>query len=298
MRHLRFLSCFEKNTIDYSLGCRLPVDIWADFNRTLAFKDIRLRKYAAPFPPVELMQITSGLTKVSDFASHGADFWIALSKASPKPLSEYDSILDFGCGCGRLARMFKGYLGYLAGCDIDHRLVTWCSEVLKYMDVKLSSVKPPIPFSDNLFGAIISVSIFSHLNESSQDQFLQELNRVCRPGGRIFLTIHGKRALERAVSEPHIKEMLLVDEDLFQAAVKKFINGQHGFILQQGHLTTTGKNKLPEKKIISEPYDYGITFIPETYLYNHWTQWFDIIDYRAGAIHDFQDIVVLEPKKN
>jgi SAM-dependent methyltransferase len=243
------------------------------------------------------MQITSGLTEVSDFASHGADFWIALSKASPKPLSEYDSILDFGCGCGRLARMFKGYMGHLAGCDIDRRLVTWCSKRLKYMDVKLSSVKPPIPFNDNKFEAIISISIFSHLTESSQDQFLQELNRVCRPGGKLFLTIHGKRALERAVSEPRIKEMLWVDEDLFQSAIKKFADGQYGFILQQGHLTTTGANKLSEKEILSEPYDYGIAFIPETYLHNHWTQWFNIIDYRVGAIHDFQDIVVLEPKK-
>ena len=297
MRPLKFLSWFDKNNIDYSKGCRLPVDVWANFNRNLVFKDIRLKKYAAPFPPVELMQITSGLTEVSDFASHGADFWIALSNASPNPLTEYDSILDFGCGCGRLTRMFKGYRGYLAGCDIDHRLVTWCSKELKYMEVKLSSVKPPIPFNDNKFGAIISVSIFTHLTERSQDQFLKELNRVCKPGGQLFLTIHGKRALERAVSEPFIKEMLCVDEDLFQAVIKNFTDGQHGFILQQGHLTTTGANKLSEKQIISEPYDYGIAFIPETYLYNHWTQWFDIIDYHVGAIHDFQDIVVLEPKR-
>jgi SAM-dependent methyltransferase len=297
MGPLKFFSRSGKNTVDYSPGCRLPVNVWADFNRSLVFNDIRLRKFAAPFPPVELMQITSGLTGVTDFASQGADFWMALSEASPKPLSEYDSILDFGCGCGRLARMFKGYKGYLAGCDVDHRLVAWCSKALKYMDTRLSSVKPPIPFSDNRFGAILSVSIFSHLTESSQDQFLRELNRVCRPGGRLFLTIHGKRAFERAVSEHRIREMLNVDEDLFRSAVHKFTGGEHAFILQHGHLTTTGSDKLPGKELISEPYDYGITFIPETYLHSHWTRWFDIIDHRAGAIHDFQDIVVMEPKK-
>ena len=295
---MKFFSRFGKNPGDFSLGCRLRAEVWADFNRKLVFNDIRLRKFAAPFPPVGLMQITSGLTDVKYFASHGADFWMALSEASPKPLSEYDSILDFGCGCGRLARMFKGYKGYLAGCDIDHRLVTWCSKSLKYMDARLSSVRPPVPFSDNRFEAVISISVFSHLTESSQDQFLQELNRVCRPGGRLFLTIHGKRAIDSALSDPRIMKMLNVDQDLFRAAVEKFNHGEHAFILQHGHLTTTGPNKFPEKDLISEPYDYGITFIPETYLHSHWTKWFNIIDYRVGAIHDFQDIVVLEPKIN
>jgi SAM-dependent methyltransferase len=297
LKQFNFLSWFRQYPTDYRLGCRLPVDVWADFNRSLIFTDSRLRKYAAPFPPAGLMQITSGLTEASGFAGHGADFWIALSEASPKPLCEYESILDFGCGCGRLARMFKGYKGYLAGCDIDHRLVSWCSKALRYMDVRLSSVKPPIPFPDNTFEAIISVSIFSHLSETSQDQFLEELNRVCKPGGLLFLTIHGKRALERALSEPRIKEMLQVDETLFKEAHKKFADGQHGFILQQGHLTTSGASGSSGNGILSEPYDYGITFIPESYLHTHWTQWFDIVDCRSGAIHDFQDIVVLRPKK-
>jgi SAM-dependent methyltransferase len=285
--------------LDYNIGCRLPVDEWVYLNRTEVFNNPDLRKYIALFPPPELMQITSGLSKESDFASHGADFWIALSQSSPKPLSEYASILDFGCGCGRLARMFKGYSGHFAGCDIDHRTIEWCSATLGYMDAKLSTVRPPIPFTDNEFEAVISISIFTHLNESSQDQFLQELCRVCRPDGLLFLTIHGSRALNRTISEPQIKSMLSMDEDLFKAARNNFVKGQYAFILQQGHLTTIGKNnEVRSDKVISEPFEYGITFIPENYLRTHWGKWFDIIDYRAGAIHDFQDIVVLKPKTN
>ena len=285
---------------DYSLGCKLPVEDWIYLNRTAVFNDATLRRYVSPFPPRTLMQNTTGLTSESDFASHGADFWAALSQASPKPLSEYASILDFGCGCGRLARMFKGHPGHIAGCDIDHRHVEWCSEALGFMETKLSSVRPPIPFADNEFEAVISISIFTHLNESSQDQFLQELARVCRPDGLLFLTIHGNRALERAITEPRIKEMLDMNEDLFQAARNKFADGQYAFILQQGHLTTTNKPTLKgalTKKVISDPFEYGITFIPESYLRAHWGQWFDLVDYRVGALHDFQDVVVLRPRK-
>lgn len=286
--------------IDYSLGCRLPVEQWAHLNRTAAFEDPALRAHVSPFPPRALMQNTTGLSSEADFASHGADFWIALSRAAPKPLGEYDSILDFGCGCGRLARMFKGHPGRIAGCDIDHRHIEWCAAALDFMEAKLSSVRPPIPFADNAFEAVISISIFTHLNEDSQDQFLRELARVCRPDGLLFLTIHGSRALERAVAEPRIRAMLDMREDLFQAARKAFAAGRHAFILQQGHLTTVGNTTLKgllTEKVISEPFEYGITFIPESYLHSHWTQWFELVDYRPGALHDFQDIVVLKPRK-
>jgi SAM-dependent methyltransferase len=283
---------------NYTLGCNLPVAVWADLNRTGVFADPSLEQFVGPYPPQELMQNTTGLTRQADFASHGADFWIALSQAAPKPLNEYASILDFGCGCGRLARMFKGYKGHLAGCDIDRRHVEWCASAMDYFEAKLSSVVPPIPFADNEFELVISISIFSHLNERNQDQFLAELARVCRPDGVLLLSLHGARALERAVTEPGIRAMIEVREDLFQAAREKFAAGEHAFILQQGHLTTLGDDgAVATGKAVSEPFEYGITFIPEAYLRSHWSKWFEVLDYRVGALHDFQDVAVLRPRK-
>lgn len=282
-------------------GCNLPADVWADVNRTKVFElPWQFYQYVSPFPPLELMEITSGLTSEKDFASHGADFWLAFSSASKKPLSKYSSILDFGCGCGRFARMLKGYHGILAGCDIDPHNVNWCSAFLPFMVTKLSKVYPPLPYNDNEFEAIISISIFTHLNEDSQNTFLRELFRICQPNGRLFLTVHGLRAIERASSENSILRMLNVDHQLFHKACLNFNNNTYAFILQDGHLTNTSSDSKNIKKMykaITDPYEYGITFIPQSYLSTHWGQWFDIIDYRHGALHDFQDIVVLTPKK-
>lgn len=101
--------------------------------------------------------------------------------------------------------------------------------------------------------------------------------------------------------------MISVKEDGFQNARDSFAKGRHAFILQLGPLTTIEKkasifkktlNKIiKKKKLITEPFEYGITFIPEKYIRAHWSRWFDIKDYRHGAIHKFQDIVVLTPKK-
>lgn len=104
-----------------------------------------------------------------------------------------------------------------------------------------------------------------HLNEATQDQFLADLHRICQPGGLLFLTIHGHRALERAVREKAICDMIAVPDDSFTRARNQFACGEHAFILQHGHLTTTD-GPAPECKATREPYEYGIAFIPTTLL--------------------------------
>lgn len=88
--------------------------------------------------------------------------------------------------------------------------------------------------------------------------------------------------MKRAIREKQIREMLAIDEAPFQIAKSALRDGRHAFILQHGHLTNDG-------------FEYGISFIPRRYIESHWTRWFEIVDFRAGAIHDFQDVVVLRP---
>jgi SAM-dependent methyltransferase len=296
--------------MSHELGCRMGIDDWMKLNRTGIFEDAYLRRYVSPFPPVELMQNTSGLVSERDFAAHGVDIYNALSLASPKPLTEYVHILDFGCGCGRLARLFKGHPQRISGCDIDRRHVEWVNANLTFMEAKLSSVAPPIPYEDDEMDAVISISIFTHLTEKSQDEFLAELFRVTRPGGILFLTVHGAQALDRACREQRIRDMLNMDELRFKKAREAFARNEHGFVLQFGHLTTRPDDtpNLPGRiaqrllspagaKRSDTSFEYGIAFHPESYLRDHWSKWFDVLDYRHGAIHQFQDVVVLAPRK-
>lgn len=299
---------------EYSLGCKMPIEMWIWLNRTGVFENPELRRFVSPFPPANIMESVSGLTEEKDFASHGADFFLSLSAASPKPLADYHHLLDFGCGCGRLARLFKGHPHYVSGCDIDWRHVEWVKEHLDYMDASLSSVRPPLPYADNTFDGIISISIFSHLNEESQNLFLEDLYRIAQPGCYLFLTVHGQVALNRSLQEKSVKDMISVDEALFRKACDDFAKGEYAFILQHGHLTNLSDNltlldKLKRwfgmqksqssvtSEIISDHYEYGITYIPEEYLRTHWTKWFNVVDYIPGGLYGWQDIAVLTPNK-
>jgi len=88
---------------------------------------------AAPFPPPQLMYRVSGLTSEADFAEHGRDLFSALSKASPRPLLDFQAVLDFGIGSGRLARMFKDFRGTYYGADVDHELLAWTASALPWV---------------------------------------------------------------------------------------------------------------------------------------------------------------------
>lgn len=270
--------------LDFSLGCKLPAEAWVDLNRKASQSGSALQEFIAPFPPVHLMQSVSGLVSESDFASHGADFWTALSKLSPQPLANFHSILDFGCGCGRLGRMFKGYNGLIHGCDIDGQHVDWVQKTLPFYSATLTKPDAPLPYADSKFDLIISISIFSHLTEQSQDLLLNELHRITTKNGLLMLSFHGERAMQRAITEPAIWNMISVDKKLFDKAKTNFDQDQHAFILQAGgHLTNAD-------------FQYGITFLPRAYIAAHWGKWFHIVNHAVGALHDFQDVVVLKPR--
>jgi SAM-dependent methyltransferase len=259
------------------------LDAWIDFNRTGAFQTPGGLDVVAPFPPTELMQNTSGLTRQDHFASHGCDILQALRLASPKPLASFTDILDFGVGVGRLARMFKGTRGKYTGVDVDTRHVAWVSETLDYVNAIATTPRKPFPFERRRFDCVISISVFTHMNEKDQFFYLSELARITQPGATLMLTVHGERALKRAETEKEIFAMLAIPSETVEITRRLFPTKGFNFILQHGHLT-------------SQEYDYGITFTGEDYIKREWSKYFDVVRVVSGAIHDFQDIVVLQAR--
>lgn len=242
--------------------------------------DLETLSFAAPFPPPELMQRVSGLTTNADFASHGRDIFLALQRASPKPLREYTSILDFGVGSGRLARMFKGFVGLYCGADVDHELLNWTAGALPWVRPLHTVARVALPCADQQFDCVISVSVFTHMNEEDSLFYLRELRRVSRPGATLLLTVHGRRATERAVGEVSIANMLASSPSEIATALRSIQTGGFYFAKQNGHLTT-------------DQYDYGNSFTSEHYIRKEWSRFFSVSRVVSGAIHNFQDIVVL-----
>jgi len=119
-----------------------------------------------------------------------------LVELTGRHLHEFERVLDWGVGCGRLARHFPAHRAQaLVGCDIDADNVVWCATNLPATFVA-SRLSPPLPFERESFDVAYGLSVFTHLREAMQLRLLDELARVAKPGAILMMTTHGRTAID------------------------------------------------------------------------------------------------------
>lgn len=154
-----------------------------------------------PLPPPELRVLVSANPDPHFFLDSGRIETKLIADAvarHSRPLSAMDAILDFGCGCGRLARWWWELEGpRIHGCDYNPRLVNWCAAHLKHVEVRTNELDPPLPYGEQCFDLVYALSVFTHLPPSLAQRWMIELVRVLRPGGLLFFTTHGEAYLDR-----------------------------------------------------------------------------------------------------
>ncbi len=100
----------------------------------------------------------------------------------------YRNILDIGFGSGILFPELSRHAEYLFGVE-THEAVEDVKKMLDALhipaELKQASLFQ-IPYPDNFFDAVVSVSVFEHLREL--DNAFQELSRVLSPGGTAIIS--------------------------------------------------------------------------------------------------------------
>ena len=119
---------------------------------------------------------------------------------------DFPTVLDFGCGCGRIARQLiqqqprpRRYVGL----DLHLGMIEWCNRNLApraagfeflHHDVLYANFNPgkdkplhaPLPFEDGEFSLVVAISVFTHLTQPQTEPYLAELSRVLAPGGTLM----------------------------------------------------------------------------------------------------------------
>lgn len=108
-----------------------------------------------------------------------------------RPLASFESVLDWGCGAGRLTRYMPTNGPAVTGVDIDADNIATCTQLLPGARFMAVDLWPPMALPDAGFDLVIGLSVLTHLNEAAQHAWLAELERVLRPGGLALLSVQG-----------------------------------------------------------------------------------------------------------
>lgn len=151
----------------------------------------------ALLPPSHLLLRISGNPSAKDFIRSFDDLKYTVKnylQQTGLEFRQFENILDFGCGVGRYLMAFEPELlpnQKLFGCDVFPECATWCQENIKFATVKHNNIQPPLPFENNQFDLVNAVSVFTHLRLDLQHLWAWDIYRVLRPGGILFMTLHG-----------------------------------------------------------------------------------------------------------
>jgi SAM-dependent methyltransferase len=194
-----------KNAILRLLGrTRLLAPAYRAYERVRAARMPHAPEPAAadglPVPPAHLIVRVAGTPDAAWFLESGRlaakSIGGVLERAGTR-IESMESILDFGCGCGRVIRNWAKLDAQIAGSDLSGSAIDWCRSNLFFARFETNGLSPPLAYADGSFELAYALSVLTHLPEAIQHEWMDELHRVSRTGGFVVLTTHGERYLER-----------------------------------------------------------------------------------------------------
>ena len=217
-----------------------------------------------PYPPGHLRFRVHGGRDIEGYARNGrvaSEDMHGLFLRGLLPISDNATVLDFGCGPGRVITWFqqehKNWTFF--GTDIDAEAIEWAQKNLSGVATfGCNRHMPPMDYANCFFDFVYSISIFSHLPEDMQNAWLAELHRVTKPGGFLVLTTHGET---------------LVPEE-------------HRHVLKNGFHYSSGNDTegLPEF--------YQTSYQTEEYVRRQWSRFFTIEHYIVRGLGNHQDLII------
>jgi SAM-dependent methyltransferase len=193
-----------------ALKSLVPLQWKVGFHKYKAVPDLALRvvnrlKGEPAIPPGELIYLVAAHRNTKAFLEGGHSASETIRRTLNKhgvDVSEFGHVLDFGCGVGRIMRHWNKVQGPTwHGTDYSAELVGWCQDHLTFSEFQTNTLSGNLPYESATFDFIYAFSVFTHLKESLQTHWINELSRVLQPGGYMYLTMHGDYYLSELTPE-------------------------------------------------------------------------------------------------
>ena len=135
-----------------------------------------------------ISQFTKQAIPFTQLSQHSNQFGLDLVLKLSEP-KQSDSVLDIACGTGIISCEFAKIASHVTGVDLTPAMIEQAKILQK--DNNLNNITwriedvSNLPFDDNLFSIVVTRYSFHHIIEPKK--VLQEMKRVCVPGGKIMI---------------------------------------------------------------------------------------------------------------
>ncbi len=125
-------------------------------------------------------------TQMSEHSNqHGLELMLKLSQ--PK---HSDTVLDVACGSGIISCELAKVVSHVTGIDLTPAMIEQAKKLqqekqLENINWKIGDVSNLLPFDDNSFSLVVTRYSFHHMLKPKK--VLEEMKRVCKPGGKIMV---------------------------------------------------------------------------------------------------------------
>jgi SAM-dependent methyltransferase len=206
-----------------------------------------------------------------------------------KPLATSNCVLDYGCGWGRLIRFFLKDVEplNLFGIDCYDEMIQICKRTNKWCGFLTVNPLPPTSLPASMFDLIYCYSVFSHLSESAHQKWLDEFERVLKPGGIFIATTRSRDFIEQCARlrlESNLPEHEAGAAHAFrdlENALNDYDNGKYC------HSPVGGGGVLDRSF-------FGETCIPRSYVMEHWARRFKLIDFIEDRSRCVQNVIAVQ----
>ncbi len=155
-------------------------------------------------PPGYMMYESFQLNYFKYYEGGREDAQEIIEKVNPHLPDHPFNILDWGCGPARIIRHLPELTNHryqYFGTDYNPQTIEWCKSNIPAVQFNLNGLIPPLPYADQFFHFIYSISVLTHLSEVNQFMWLKEIRRILHPDGIAYMTTHGEAFKAKMIDE-------------------------------------------------------------------------------------------------